>query len=65
MDMKQFAFERPKVSKNNVYNGENIGKNFLSVDLSKANFQALKYVNPDIVLGDLKTSSPSSVTMSL
>ena len=50
MDMKQFAFERPKVSKNNVYNGENIGKNFLSVDLSKANFQALKYVNPDIVL---------------
>ena len=51
MDMKQFAFERPKVSKNNVYNGENIGKNFLSVDLSKANFQALKYVNPDIVLG--------------
>lgn len=51
MDMKQFAFERPKVSKNNVYNGENIGKKFLSVDLSKANFQALKYVNPDIVLG--------------
>ena len=51
MDMKQFAFERPNVSKNNVYNGENIGKKFLSVDLSKANFQALKYVNPDIVLG--------------
>lgn len=51
MDMKQYAFERPKVSKNNVYNGENIGKKFLSVDLSKANFQALRYVNPDIVLG--------------
>ena len=42
--------DRPKVTTNNVYNGENLGKVFLSIDLRKANFQALKYVNKDIVL---------------
>ena len=52
MDMNKFKFERPKdISKNNVYNGEQIGKLFLSVDMSKANFQALRYVSPDIVKG--------------
>ena len=52
MDMKKFAFGRPEgISKNNVYNGENLDKVFLSVDMSKANFQALRYVSPDIVLG--------------
>ena len=52
MDMQKFQFKRPEgVSKNNVYNGENLGKLFFSVDLTKANFQALRYVSPDIVLG--------------
>ena len=52
MDMQKFQFKRPDgVSKNNVYNGENLGKLFFSVDLTKANFQALRYVSPDIVLG--------------
>ena len=52
MDMKEFQFKRPDdVSKNNVYNGENLDKLFFSVDLTKANFQALRYVSPDIVLG--------------
>lgn len=52
MDMKKFAFGRPEgISKNNVYNGENLKKMFMSVDMSKANFQALRYVNSDIVLG--------------
>ena len=52
MDMNKFRFERPKdISKNNVYNGEQLGKLFLSVDMSKANFQALRYVSPDIVKG--------------
>ena len=52
MDMTKYAFKRPEgVSKNNVYNGANLGKRFFSIDMSKANFQALKFVNPDIVLG--------------
>ena len=52
MKLDKFSVtDRPKVTTNNVYNGENLGKVFLSIDLRKANFQALKYVNKDIVLG--------------
>jgi hypothetical protein len=52
MDMQQFAVkDRPQVSKNNVYNNENDGKMFLSIDLCRANFQALKYVNRKIFNG--------------
>lgn len=51
-DMKQW--ETPKEMKNfpdmNIYNQSSIGKTFISIDLKKANFQALKWVNPDIVL---------------
>lgn len=51
-DMKQW--EIPKELKNfpdmNIYNQSSIGKTFISIDLKKANFQALKWVNPDIVL---------------
>ena len=51
-DMKQW--EIPKEMKNfpdmNIYNQSSIGKTFISIDLKKANFQALKWVNPDIVL---------------
>ena len=32
-----------------IYNESNIGKFLISIDLSKANFQALKYVHPAIV----------------
>lgn len=52
MDMNRFSVkDRPQVSKNNVYNCENDGKMFLSVDLRRANFQALKYVNRRIFNG--------------
>lgn len=52
MDMSRFTVkDRPQVSKNNVYNCENDGKMFLSVDLRRANFQALKYVNRRIFNG--------------
>lgn len=51
-DMKQW--EIPKEMKNfpdmNIYNQSSVGKTFISIDLKKANFQALKWVNPDIVL---------------
>lgn len=43
--------DKPQVTADNVYNGENIGKAFISIDLKKANFQTLKYINKDIVLG--------------
>lgn len=50
MDMKQFAVtDKPKVSKGNVYNGGGDGYVFISVDLKKANFQAMRYVNPGLV----------------
>lgn len=49
--LTEFALNKLKVSKNNVYNEQNIGNVYLSIDLKKANFQALKYVNNDIVLG--------------
>lgn len=34
-----------------VYSGSNVGKRFLSLDLKKANFQALYYVIPEIFKG--------------
>lgn len=43
-DISKFAFDFPKgVSKANQYAEENVGKNLLSIDLKKANFQALRY----------------------
>lgn len=33
----------------NIYNQSSVGKTFVSIDLKKANFQALKYINPAIV----------------
>ena len=52
IDMKQFEVKnRPAVTSNNIYNGENVGKCFLSIDLRKANFQALRWCDPGIVLG--------------
>ena len=33
----------------NIYNQSSVGKTFISIDLKKANFQALKYINPNIV----------------
>lgn len=51
MDMGAYkVVDKPDVSSGNIYNCENVGKFFMSIDLRKANFQALKYVNPDIVL---------------
>lgn len=51
LDLKKFAInDRPDVTSNNIFNQNNIGKYFISVDLKKANFQALKYANKDIVL---------------
>lgn len=39
------------VGDTNIYNELNVGKCFLSIDLKKANFQALHNFNPEIVMG--------------
>lgn len=52
MDLNCYSIKYvPQISKNNIYNESNIGKFFISIDLKKANFQALKNVNKDIVFG--------------
>lgn len=51
MDMSKFAIEKHSYPKTDVFNKINVGKRFVSIDLVKANFQALKYVNPELVLG--------------
>lgn len=48
MDMNKFNVSS-NYPKNEIYKCTNIDKYFVSVDLTKANFQALKYVNPEIV----------------
>ena len=51
MDMDCYkVVEKPNVSAKDVYNCENIGIPLLSIDLKKANFQALNYVNRNILM---------------
>jgi hypothetical protein len=51
VDMSKFnvSEDLKKFPKGNVYNLENIGKCFLSIDLKKGNFQAIKYFDKSIV----------------
>ena len=51
MDMTPFKHNLNISKSNQLYKSENHEKTFVSIDLVKANFQALKYVNSDIVLG--------------
>lgn len=51
MDMSQFKHGLIIPKNNQLYKSHNHGKRFVSVDLVKANFQSLKFVNSDIVLG--------------
>ena len=52
MDMKVFTIkDRPNITSNNIYNNDNIGKFFISIDLKKANFQTLRNIDKDIVFG--------------
>lgn len=51
MDMNIFSIKDKKnITSNNIYNQLNIGKFFISVDLKKANFQALNKIDKDILL---------------
>lgn len=49
MDMKKYSVSG-NYPKGNLYSITNNFKTFISVDLVKANYQALKFVNPEIVL---------------
>lgn len=51
MDMSKFKHGLTIPKNNQLYKSHNHGKRFVSVDLVKANFQSLKFVNSDIVLG--------------
>ena len=51
MDLNFYAVkDKPNVSSNNIYNQENIGRFFISIDLKKANFQVLKKIDKEIVM---------------
>lgn len=49
-DLSRFDVPSKKHSTKDVYKLDNVGKFFLSIDLKKANFQALKLFYPDVVL---------------
>lgn len=50
MDMSKYTIkDKINISTNNVYNCNNVRKIFISIDIKKANFQAIKYVEPAIV----------------
>ena len=52
MDMNVFTIkDRPNITSDNIYNNDNIGKFFISIDLKKANFQTLRNIDKDIVFG--------------
>ena len=48
MDMNKFAVQS-SVPNKDIFKESNVGKIFLSIDLVKANYQAMRYVNPKLV----------------
>lgn len=52
MDMSVYSIkDKPNITSNNIYNNDNVGSFFISIDLKKANFQTLKKIDKDIVFG--------------
>lgn len=49
--LEEYNIPHNSYGKDNVFNEGNVGKYFISIDLKKANFQAMKYYNKDLVLG--------------
>ena len=50
-DMSKFAVENKNFPKNSIYRQDHIGKHFISFDICKGNFTALKHYSPDIFQG--------------
>lgn len=44
-----YGMHKPNVKQKDIYSKDNVGKLFLSLDLKKANFQALRFFNSEIV----------------
>ena len=51
LDLEDYRYPNSKVGDLNIYNNTNVGYKYVSIDLKKANFQTLKYINPEIVCG--------------
>lgn len=50
MSMSKYVIKDPlNITANSVYNCSNVNKIFISIDIKKANFQAIKYVDSSIV----------------
>lgn len=51
MDMTEYAVDKTKYKQKskNIYNESNIGKHLISIDLRKANFQAMNYIDKEIM----------------
>ncbi|EEM25100.1 hypothetical protein P9035_18850 [Bacillus thuringiensis] len=49
--LEEYDVQKHSFSKQNIYQKENVGKVFVSVDLKTANFQALKWYDKSLVLG--------------
>ena len=51
MNLNDFALDNDSrnITSNNIYNRENLGKTFLSIDLKKANFQTMKHISSSMV----------------
>ena len=48
MDMNQFAVTHKNLPSKDIYHSDNIGKDFISIDMKKANFSSIRYYNPKI-----------------
>lgn len=48
LDVKELGEPITLFSRNSLYTSKNVGKKFISIDLKKANFQAIKKIAPDV-----------------
>jgi hypothetical protein len=49
--LEEYNIPNNQYSKHDIFNCANVRKCFVSIDLKKANFQAMKYYNKDLVFG--------------
>ena len=50
VDLNNYSVSKYNFPNKNIYSSDCVGKTLLSIDLKKANFQALKYVDRNIIL---------------
>lgn len=47
-DMNKYSIKNINIPKSGIYKEDNVGKYFISIDMKKANFTALRYYDPEI-----------------